>query len=334
MGIYSRIGALVPKPIVQSFKKQLDYVGIKTQEQTLVGFLLSFGLAMSLGVSLNLSVLFRLPLFATFPLCFVLFGIGIFVWLNTIAENKAAFVERILPDVLQLVASNLRAGLTTERALLASARPEFGMFSEELKYASARVLSGERLDEALRDISKRIKSNSLERTTWLMIQGIKSGGEIAGLLSQLSDDLRDENTIKEETKAEVSMYILLIFVAVVLGSPILMSVSSYIVGVLSKQTQSVKIDPEYLQQISQRSPVGRFVGLPSMSITEEFATNFALLALLTSCIFGALTIGIINNGEELAGIKFIPIMLIIALALFYIMRILLNTLLASIGTMA
>lgn len=333
MSLYHRIASLIPSPIIKGFKKQLDYVGWETPEMRLVGFIFSFGLAISIGIALNLYVFLNLPVYITFPLLFVLFAGGIYIWLNIMAENRAKFVEKILPDVLQLVASNMKAGLTTERALLASARPEFGIFSKELKLASAKVISGERIEDALNDIAKKIKSPILERTTWLMIQGIKSGGEVADLLSQLAGDLREENALKEETQAEVSMYIMLIFFGAAFGAPVLFSISSYIVGVLNEQTANIALDPEQFKEISQRSPVGRMFGIPEVKITEEFATMFSLLALLVTCVFSGMIMGTINTGKEIQGIKYIPIVTIIAFALFFIIRIVLVEVLGSINTM-
>jgi len=333
MSFYHRVANFVPKPVLNSFKKQLNYIGWETPEMRLVGFILSFGLAISIGIALNLFVFFEIPIYLTFPLVFFVFAGGIYIWMNLIAENRAKFVEKILPDVLQLVASNMKAGLTTERALMASARPEFGIFSQQLRLASARVISGERIEDALKSISKSIKSPVLERTTWLMVQGIRSGGEVADLLSQLAGDLREENALKEETQAEVSMYILLIFFGAAFGAPVLFSISSYIVGMLNEQTQNIAIDPAQFKEISQRSPVGRVFGIPEVAITEEFATMFSFIALLATCFFSGLIMGVINTGKEINGIKYIPILMLVALPLFFIIRIVLVEVLGNVMTM-
>ncbi|MDD5148594.1 MAG: hypothetical protein PHH08_03980, partial [Candidatus ainarchaeum sp.] len=141
MSFYQRIGAIIPAPIVKGFKKQTDYLGWNTQELTVVGFIFFFGLVLSAAISANIYILFGLPVFITLPPIFLGFGGGIYFWLNNAAEGRGRFVERILPDVLQLVSSNMKSGLTTERALLASARPEFGAFGNELKLAGGKILA-------------------------------------------------------------------------------------------------------------------------------------------------------------------------------------------------
>lgn len=333
MGFYQRIGAIIPSFIVRAFKKEMDYIGWEAQELSVVGFIFLFGAVLSIAIAANLQIFLSLPIIATFPLIFLGFAGGIYYWLNTTAETRGRFVDKILPDVLQLISSNMKSGLTTEKALLASARPEFGIFSEELKLASGKVLSGERIEKALTDITIKIKSPMLERTMWLVVQGIRSGGEVADLLSQLADDLREENALKEETKAEVSMYTMLIFFGAAFGAPILFSISSYIVGVLNTQTSQIGISPEQLQEITQKSAITRIVGIPQISITEEFATMYALIALAVTCIFSALIIGVINTGKEKDGIKHIPLIGIVAMVLFFVIRLVLVQVLGSLKTL-
>ncbi|MDD5163023.1 MAG: type II secretion system F family protein [Candidatus ainarchaeum sp.] len=330
MGFYQRVGAIVPSFIVRAFKKEMDYIGWEIQELSVVGFIFLFGAVLSIAISANLQIFFSLPIIATFPLIFLGFAGSIYYWLNTIAESRGKFVDKLLPDVLQLISSNMKSGLTTERALLASARPEFGVFSDELKLASGKVLAGERIEGALTDITTRIKSPLLERTMWLVVQGIRSGGEVADLLSQLADDLREENALKEETKAEVSMYIMLIFFGAAIGAPVLFSISSYIVGVLNVQTSQLSMNPEQLKEITQKSSITRIIGIPEISITEEFATMYALIALGVTCLFSSLIMGTINSGKEKDGIRYIPIVGIIAVALFFIIRIILVQVLGSL----
>jgi hypothetical protein len=330
MGFYQRIGTIIPPFIVKAFKKEMGYIGWEAQELSVVGFIFIFGTILSIAIAANLQIFLALPIIATFPLILLGFSGGIYYWLNTVAETRGKFVDKILPDVLQLISSNMKSGLTTERALLASARPEFGIFSEELKLASGKVMAGERIETALTDITTRIKSPLLERTMWLVVQGIRSGGEVADLLSQLADDLREENALKEETKAEVSMYIMLIFFGAAIGAPVLFSISSYIVGVLNVQTSQIGLSPEKLKEITQQSSITKIIGIPEISITEEFATMYALLALGVTCFFSSLIMGVINSGKEKDGIRYMPIVGIIALALFFIIRIVLAQVLGSL----
>ena len=77
-------------------------------------------------------------------------------------EAKAKFMEKVLPDALQLMSSNLRAGMTPERALLLAARSEFGPLSDEINRVGKEVAVGKGVDEALLDITKESSQTRLK----------------------------------------------------------------------------------------------------------------------------------------------------------------------------
>lgn len=328
--VYEKISRIVPKNLIDWFGEQLDFVGIEVGEKRFAGFLIAFGIALSFAISFNLLVFLKIPMIYSFGIALALFFLTIFVWLNNVSQSRGKFVEKILPDAMQLIASNIKAGLTTEKALMVSARPEFGQFSSELKKASEKIFFGERLDIALLELSKKIKSRVLERTMLLLVQGMKSGGEIVTLLFRLSDDLREEIVMKEEINANISMYLLLIVISAAFGAPLLFGISSFIVGMVSKQMGAVHISEAQISQYGAHSPIGGFVGIPSSAISESFVTFFAEIALFVTCIFAGLTLGAINSGREIDGIKYIPIMLLISFALFFTIRLVISQVFGSL----
>lgn len=333
MGLYQRIASLIPTSIIDAFKRELRYVGIQVGEKRFVGFVALFGLGIAIAAAVNFYLFFKLSPLVSFVLAFILFAGGVYYWLSQTAEREGKAAERALPDVLELIASNIKAGLTTERALFASARPEFGVISLELRDASKEIMSGERLENALTQLPKKIKSKILERSVWLLVQGIKSGGEIAGLLIQLGSDLREENAMKDEIAANISLYVLLIFAAAIIGAPLLFGISSLIVGVLVEQTSNIAITPEQMEEYSSMSSIGRFMGLPTVNITESFVVVFSVMSLIVTSIFAALTTGAMAAGSEKDGVKYIPVILIGSLGLFFLIRTVLGGLLGGIAGM-
>ena len=247
------------------------------------------------------------------------------MWLSIAAESKGKFVESVLPDALQLVSSNMKSGLTTERALLMAARPEFGPLEIELRDASKRIMAGARIEDALNEIPKKIKSVTLERTIWLVSMGINSGGQIADLLIQLSDDLRDQIALKREISANISIYIMLIFFASAVGGPVLFGISSFIVEILTNQMETMpEINTSGLPGgMSGGGGVASMFSGDKETVSVEFVQTFVIILLFTNCLFAALTIGVINTGKEKDGIKYFPIILIVAFILFYAIRMVL-----------
>ncbi|MDO8634534.1 MAG: type II secretion system F family protein, partial [archaeon] len=251
-------------------------------------------------------------------------------WLNLAADSKGKYVEKILPDALQLVASNVKAGLTTERALLVSAREEFGPLEVELRRAAGKIIGGIPVAEALTGIPAKIKSRLVESTIWLIAEGIERGGEIGDLLIELADDIREQASIKEEISANISMYILLIFFASAFGAPVLFGVSTFIVQILTTQAASIPtVTGVSSQQFGNSAVIQGFTqGGPKISF--DFVLFFATVSLFATSVFAAMTIGVINTGSEKGGAKYMPIILLIAFSLFFIVRAALESFFANL----
>jgi len=252
--MYERISSFLPRPIIDELRRQFIYNHIYIDERKFAGFMVLFTLLLSAGVSVICQYAFGLNILLTF----IASAIGLFatayLLLRMSSESKGKFVDTILPDALQLIASNMRSGLTTERSLFVAGRPEFGPLQYELRNASKRISSGERTDVALHGIALAINSTVLAKTMWLISRGIKSGGQIADLLFQLADDLKSQQALEEETRSNISIYVLLILFSAVFGAPVLFGISSFIVQILSKQMASApQIDVDSLPTSSNLS---------------------------------------------------------------------------------
>ena len=326
--MYERIAALMPKHVTNAFRREFSYLDIHTEANKFVGFLILFSLGLSIGLSANLFYFFGIPAIPAFFFIYIIFWGVMYLWFSAAADNRARFVERVLPDALQLISSNIKTGLTTERALFLAARPEFGVLSEQLIEASRKILSGTRVETALGSIPEKIKSPVLKRTIFLLSRGISSGGQIAELLTQLSDDLREQNALKDEINANVSIYVLLIFFAAAFGAPLLFGISTFIADVLSSQTSAIPVISE--SQLASLPSTGvstdavRQFGGERETISGDFIIFFAQISLLMTSFFSAMIIGVINTGSEKGGLKMFPAILIISLVIFIVIRVVLG----------
>src|SRR3989344_1033636 len=329
--MYARLSNVIPQSILDKFRKQLAYNHIRVDERKFVGFLLIYSILLGLGISFNLQLFFGINVLIGFVVCAVgIFGLA-YVILKTRSESRGKFVESILPDALQLIASNMKSGITTERSLFVAGRSEFGPLQDELKKASKRISSGERIEDALSGISEGINSPTLAKTLWLISRGIKSGGQIADLLFQLADDLKGQQAIEEETKSNISIYILLILFSAVFGAPVLFVVSSFIVQVLSKQLASTPtIDASSLPSNSNLGPITGFASGSKSQVTPDFIMFFSIVTLFFTTVFSCITIGVINTGKEINGLKYIIPLLIVAFIAFFAVRAVLQAVFGSL----
>lgn len=317
--LYRRIAEYLPAKFINAFRAELIYLRRDVEPMRFAGFIFIFGLLLSIAIGLNVMIFFDYSFAITFAVSFVMWFIMVYLWLSLAADSRGRFVEKILPDALQLMSANIRSGITAEKSLFLTARPEFGPLENELKVAAKSVFAGERLENALLQIPKYIKSKSLERTFWLITKGIQSGGELADLLIQIAEDLREEQNIKDEIRANVSLYSMLIFFAAAIGAPLLFAVSSFIVQVLVHFT-TMAAPTAAVVSSTGRAVGGTLIGIPQTKIDPGFVIMFSIIMLGLSSMFASFTIGIINTGKERNGTKYIPILFLVSLAVFYLIR--------------
>ena len=317
--------ALAPKGYRNWIKRYIDYCNLDTTAESLITFFATFSILVALGSAvlgflfLDLSILFTV---AAGVIGYVLVAILSHLALIMIADSRANFVESILPDALQIISSNLRSGLTPDKAILTSARPEFGPLEAELKKVSRETLSGIPFEESLSGITKKINSKVLGKTVALLIEGMEKGGSLNSLLERVSEDIRQSKMLRNEIKSFVMMYGIFIFFAASFGAPILYSVSTFMVDTMGSLSDQVSVDAT-----SSISTVSFFNFEPS-PITSEFLMQYSAVAILVTSIFGGLLIGLIQDGNEKAGIKFIPILLGVSLAIFFGSQFVLRSVLA------
>lgn len=133
---------LTPKKYREFFKAQIMYAGIKdTSANRIVGY--SFFL--SIVMFLNSLVGFWLIGYGvmSIPMGMVI-GFAVimaaYLFFMLVADSRANQIETVLPDALQLISANVRAGMTIDRAIWLSARPEFGVLEEEIKMVGAKTM--------------------------------------------------------------------------------------------------------------------------------------------------------------------------------------------------
>ena len=119
------------------------------------------------------------------------------------------------------------------------------------------------------------------------------------------------------------MYIMFIFVAVGIGSPMLFGLSSFLVEVMTANMASVEMPTT---AVTSNLPLT----FTKVDISIDFIVLFAVVSLATSAIMGSLILGLIGKGKEREGVKFIPILMALALGLFFITRVLVKGMLGGL----
>jgi pilus assembly protein TadC len=321
--MYEFFANFFPKNLKKNYIRLIAYSNIGIRPEKFMGFVLLFGFVLAIGMAFIIATLFDVPVILLIIGLFILIQFIVYYLLMIRADKKARFVESILPDALQLMASNLRAGLTIDNALLQSARPEFGPLQEEINKVGKEVAMGRELEVALKQLTKNIFSEKLNKTVILITTGLRSGGQLASLLEQTSRNLREQNFIDEKIRANVMMYVIFVFVAVGVGSPLLFGLSSFLVGVITKTIASVTL-PDASVMASMP------IAFSEITISTDFVIFYSICSLIASGIMGSMIIGLISKGKEKYGVKMIPVLIILSLGIFFLVRIGMQNLVGSL----
>ncbi|MDI6806444.1 MAG: type II secretion system F family protein [Candidatus Aenigmarchaeota archaeon] len=318
-----RIELVYPKFYLKWTEKNLKYADmpIKLERFLKVSFFLS--ISSVILVALVLLAIFKLPLPLIMLSCigtFLLIHLALDGTVIFIANKRAGFAEEVFPDMLSLIAANLRTGLTSEKALMLSARPEFGLLEKEIRIVAKKVAAGSPIEESMGEIGKRIKSQLLSKTFKLITEGIRKGGELAGLLEQTAEDIRHAKTLRKEISAQVTMYVIFIFLAAGIIAPLLFAISIHLVKTMIEISATMGI--EKIVTVHGRT-IG-FMTFGMVGISPEFLEVYALSALLITSFFASFLLGLLKEGKEIAGLKFLPILFTLNFIIYFTGKILLE----------
>ncbi|MFH1451582.1 MAG: type II secretion system F family protein [archaeon] len=254
------------------------------------------------------------------PLVFIVALIFFLFKINLEANARIQKMEKIFPDVISLMSSNLKAGMTIDRSFLLSAREEFAPLDEEILKTGKDISTGNSVVYSLNALSKRIGSEKISKTILLIISGIRAGGNISDLLEQTSSNMREKEFIEKRASSNILMYVIFIFFAIGVGAPLLFALSSVLVEIIiNLSAQIPAMDPGQFSLPFSFSGIG---------ITSTFVIYFSVVFLIATDITSSLIIGVVNKGDSKAGLRYLIPLIASSIGIFFIVRVfLLNFLL-------
>ncbi len=250
-------------------------------------------------------------LILSFIVAFILFILA-YSYNGMLADMRREAVESVLPDFLILVASNMRSGMSLDQAMWQASSPEFGILAIEIRRAIKESFAGTPLDEALQRLAKRIHSPFFHRTIDILRQAVRSGGEVAKVLEKTAEEARNFYITKREVRASLIVYVIFLVFAAAIGVPFLMAVSQKMLEVLysafSIAVGGVDVTASVIRGLS--------IGMPP--VTPKDFYYFSVILIFISNFLTAFIIGATYTGNKNDGIRYLPFMLILAYAVFFL----------------
>lgn len=251
----------------------------------------------------------------------IIFSLFVYFQKNLKEAGRIRKMEGVFPDFLQLMSSNLRAGMTISRAMLLSAREEFFPLDKEILRVGKDITTGKDTETALLDMSKRIGSEKIHKTVLLIISGIKAGGNLAIMLEETGVNMREREFVEKRAGSNVLMYVIFIFIAVAIAAPALFSLSNILVGVLSNLLGGL---PETQANISMPFTMSK------INVSVDFINYFSIAFILMLDILASMVLGLVSKGEEKEGLRYLVPILILSLGIFFLVKMFLSGFLAGL----
>jgi type II secretory pathway component PulF len=270
-------------------------------------------------ISREINILLQfIAFFASFALVLGLIVIGfisaIYFYVDIQIFNRTQRMEAVLQDFLRFVSENLRGGMPFERALWTAIRPEFGVLANEVRLVAEKVMTGQDIEDALKEFTDKYGSPMLRRSFDLIVEGMKGGGKIADLIDRIVENIEDTKELKSEMATTNLTYIIFVTFVVVVIAPLLFTLSYQFLTIIQSFA-------ERLGTMSAQTVVALPIDFSNIKVKPQTFINFSRYALIITAVCSSMIVSMIQRGSIKAGVKYIPLFLLGSLTMFQIFSI-------------
>ena len=302
-----------PKKIRKYYQENIIHSGTKISPEIYHNRLVFISLVISIISSL---IFYFIKINLAYSLLvFIFMNIFFYFKISISASARIKKMEKVFPDFISLMASNLRSGLTVDRAFLISAREEFNPLDDEIERAGKEIATGKDIKKAFKDMSIRINSEKITKVINLINSGLSSGGNISDLLEQTSSNMKEKEFIEKRAASSILMYVIFIFFAVGIGAPVLFSLSSILVEIVVEISSKI---PD-VSSAQYTLPLT----FSKVNITPDFIIYFSIIFIIVTDLISCLVIGLVNKGEAKTGLKYFIPLAVFSITTFFILRVIL-----------
>ncbi len=121
--------------------------------------------------------------------------------LDQAIKARKSDVQRRLPDVLDIVATTVQAGLSLNASLARVIDAAPGALGEELSMALGEMRLGRSRADALKAMAQRVRQLELSTTVTAIVQAERLGANLSKVLSELAEETRNRRMMRAEELA-------------------------------------------------------------------------------------------------------------------------------------
>lgn len=322
---------LVGRNVARFISAELDLAGLKMSVDNFLSIAIIGWIAIMVLVSFTLFIALSLnPALALLGGigCSVIYEVVLYALLEFRIDERREFVETVLPDYLQLVAANMRSGVSLSKAITMAVRPDFKYFGADVNILGGQLYSGETMQNVLTQLASKYRSLTLKRTVRVVVEAQQYGGGMADLLNQIAKDLRNQQIVQKEVAGQLFMYTIFIAFAALVGAPALYGLTNEMIGVTSTVWSRISITA-----VSNLPTTGvSFIKLSKPQITPEAYYYFSIVAIIIITAFGSFIIAAIATGIPFRGLKYMPVFIVVGLVIFLLVSLGIGGLFSSLNS--
>ncbi|MGM5483350.1 MAG: type II secretion system F family protein [Nanobdellota archaeon] len=234
-----------------------------------------------------------------------------------LVEKRSKTVDKMLPDALSLISSNLVSGLTPYHAVKSAIKKEFGPIAEAFELATNKSIGSKSFKESLYETVDTVNSDSYKRAIRLFVSAMESGTNSSVLLKNLAQDIQERRALKKELITNTTTNSMFIMFMTVVGGPLLMSVAIFFVKVVSSIQGTAGISGDSAQM------AGLGMG-GEIVITTGFLTIYAYIFFFITGFIVSYFTGVMIEGKGKSGLKKAPLIIIASYIMFMISRVIIE----------
>ena len=320
------------RPGLRAYVAKAGYQEVPYSMFGMVFYIVS-GIFAAIFITLVLPAFSDIGFLQSFVLYF-LSAIGILVVLTAVAiliiqfafsmkiSARTKELERILPDYLTLVSTNLKGGMSFERALWDAIKPEFGILAREIGLVSKKVMTGSEVTESLNEFINKYDSPILKRNFQLIVSEVESGGQIVTVIDRVIENLKKTDLLKKELVASTTTYMLFIGALVTVVGPVLFALSFQLFILIQGFMGGMDATPTTGQLAA--------IQLSAPDIDPADFRLFSVLAIVVISIGSACITSVIERGDLSGTLRYAPTYIIVALSLYFLSSFILEGIFSNI----
>jgi len=226
--------------------------------------------------------------------------LGYFFHHHNIFRKKEEEIEKDLPEFIDNLVSNLKGGISLEKALLKSVRADQVALLSEITLINEKIMMGMNVMQSLKEFRSRFDSPIISRTFFLIEEGIKGGGNLANPLEKISENLKKIYLLNDEIKSNAGGFSVVISMIAIGVTPILFALARTLLGFIGDLFGLLSKSGEFISVSGVPTEFGEYLKIFS----------YSMILLIT--VFSSLITAQLKNEPIFEAIKYIPVNLVIA----------------------